>query len=127
MAEQKSVLSALFPTGSPSRAPRCAAGQFAVLEFQLTVHEDVFHALGKLRRLRIRAHILDGRGIEDGDVRKITFFEQSTAQQALALRRTPAGASAVHTMDRPATSRRHPGKDSSTAVSTRKSDHFHWP
>src|SRR6266436_9760767 len=86
MAEQKSVLSTLFPPGSPQCAPRYTAGQFAVLEFQLTVHEDVFHAFGKLRRLRVCAYILDGRGIEDGDVRKITFFEQSTAQQALALR-----------------------------------------
>src|SRR3984893_3260472 len=77
----------LLPARSSKCSPCYLAGQLAIFEFQLTIYENIFDALGKLRRLRISGRIFNGEWIEDGYICEIAFLEQATIEQTLALRR----------------------------------------
>src|ERR1700739_2653902 len=76
---------ALFPAGAAEGASRRAAGQLAIGEFQLTIHEDVFYSFGQLCRLCIGRLVLNRDWIKYGDIREVAFPEESAIGQALAL------------------------------------------
>src|SRR3979490_1560868 len=66
----------VVPLPASSKCSSCyLAGQLAIFEFQLTIYENIFDALGKLRRLRISSRIFNGDRIEDGDICEIAFLE----------------------------------------------------
>src|SRR5947207_483519 len=74
-----------LPSRSAQNLTCGTASQFAILEFQLTVDENILHAIGEACRFGIRGHIFQGSGVEDSYVSKISFFEQATVKQPLTL------------------------------------------
>src|SRR6185437_3321128 len=76
-----------FRSCSPQRSSRIHAGHLAVGKLQLPIHEYVFHARRKLRRIGIGDFVNDGCRIKDRDISKETFLEQPAVAQVLALGR----------------------------------------
>src|SRR5690348_3282254 len=71
----------------PAQRPSCRlAGQFSIREFQLSIHENVIHALGNLIRILVRRFINNRLRIENRNVREKSLLEQPAPNQMLAFR-----------------------------------------
>lgn len=76
-------------TGLPfslQHTPRLIASQCAVVNYRYAIHQQVNNACGKTMRFGIRRVILNLFGIENDDVGKQAFAQQTAFAQAHLLR-----------------------------------------
>src|SRR5262245_57484422 len=76
-------------TRAAYESPRFGAGMFAIVQHELSIHEDISHAGRILMRLFVCGVVLDPSRIEDDDICKIVWSEKSAAPHTQVLGSKP--------------------------------------